>query len=285
MASIRLLMKGPNNTSMFGKHVYSKVSSRLGFVSKTAMCTKKKCHEHISIFDFDPRTSIVNINYSKFEARSRVLETLTWSINALSSMPACLTLQFLYTRALSSLSILLSVSQVEAPANFQIPIHGGSRFRVLTSQLATKLLGKIFCLEDRFGKQCWRVCHATKTIIASCLAFKGGQTSSYAARSATAFNGYQIRHRMDRWTHQRRYIRIGPMSLTTRALIAAMFFEICFSSTHDMRRISYIEKIWDAIWGGLCPKNALWSYMAIRQSAELLALTQHVPGQNQKYCH
>ena len=42
---------------------------------------------------FDPRTSIVNMNYSKFEARSKVLETLTWSINALSSLPASLTLQ------------------------------------------------------------------------------------------------------------------------------------------------------------------------------------------------
>lgn len=141
----------------------------------------------------------MNINYSKHEARSKVLETLTWSINALSTLPAYLTLQFLFLHLCSAaVPFFLFVSQVEALANFQILIHGESRFRLLMSQPATKLLGNLFCQEDRFGKLCWRVSHATRTTFASCLTFKGGQISSYAARSATAFNGYQIRRRMDR---------------------------------------------------------------------------------------
>ncbi len=50
-----------------------------------------------------------------------------------------------------------------------------------------------------------------------------------------------------------------------------------------MHRI-LIPKLWDAI-RGLCPGNALWRCMVIRQSAELLALIRHVPGRNQKDCH
>lgn len=119
MASIRFLMKSPNNTpmfGMFGKHIYIPRFHQFGVPCsfQKLQCAQRKMSwtylwqtNGMWHMNFDPRTSVVNINYSKHEARSRVLETLTWSINALSSLPAYIwhCNSFSYTCALSRSTI------------------------------------------------------------------------------------------------------------------------------------------------------------------------------------